>query len=154
MADNIVILARPHPFIARHMKKFLEEHGYRPLPIKALSELDAVPAGEVKAAVISTSLVSDVEESYADVFNQIRSKFPDLPVLFATLGNPDDMIGPIAHSLASVDLKPNVLEVKLESVADRRLGQADTFILVHKNCLTTDKGIDMLTKMFKAHLGV
>lgn len=154
MSENIVILARPHPFIARHMKKFLEDHGYRPLPIKALSELDAVPVGDVKAAVISTSLISDVEGSYADVFNEIRSKFPDLPVLFATMGNPDDMIGPITNTLASDDLKPLVVEVKFESVADRRLGQTDTFILIHKNCLTTDKGIDMLSKMFRSHLGV
>ena len=95
-----------------------------------------------------------MEGRYADVFNEIRSKFPDLPVLFATLGNPDDMIGPITNTLASDDLKPLVVEVKFESVADRRLGQTDTFILIHKNCLTTDKGIDMLSKMFRSHLGV
>ena len=154
MGENIVLLARPHPFIARHMKKFLEDNGYRPLPIADLSELDTVPVGDVKAAVISTSLVSDVEDSYADVFNEIRSKFPQLPVLFATLGNPEDMIGLITHTLESDDLKPQVLEVKFESVADRRLGKADTFVLIHKNCLTTDKGINMLTKMFKSHLGV
>ncbi len=151
--SNIVILARPHPFIAKHMTKFLTDNGYTPHPIKHTKELALLPPDQVKGAVISTSVISDVEEGYEDVFHKIRDRYPGLPIMFATLGNPADMILPLERALGSNDFSPTVVEVKFEAVQDRRLGNEDLIVLIHKNCLTTEKGLDMTAKMVKSHFG-
>ena len=149
-----VVLARPHPFIAEHMKKFLSEQGYTPLPIQQITELEGLAAqGTVVGAVISTSLTSVSGESYVDDFRHLRDKYPDMRVMFATLGNPEDMLRPIARAISSDSLDAHVLEVKAANQHDPSIGAKDTFLLVHKNCVAKPESIRMTAAMVGRHFG-
>jgi hypothetical protein len=136
------------------MKKFLVDQGFTPLPIVDLSDLGHVgDDGVVRGAVISTSLTATQGESYADVFRHIRKEYPGLPVIFATMGNPDDMIGPIGNALSSESLKAEVLEVKSANRDHPSLGKENTFLLVHKNCVAKPEAIEMTAGMIAKHFG-
>lgn len=153
-AGNRVLLARPHPFIAEHMKKFLTEHGYTPTPLHDLAELKNYKAEAIKGAIISTSVVSDIEGTYIDVLKAIRNEYPNVPVMLATLGKPSDMMGPISRSLKEISPDAELLEVAPNNTSAPGLGTTGTYVLLHKNCLTSPEGIVMATKMTQSHFGL
>lgn len=152
--NKYVVLARPHPFIAEHMKKFLSEQGYTPLPILQITELEGLAAqGTVVGAVISTSLTSLSGESYVDDFRHLRDKYPDIRVMFATLDHPEDMLIPIARAISSDSLDAHVLEVKASNEQHPSIGARDTFLLVHKDCVAKPESIRMTAAMVGRHFG-
>ncbi len=151
--DKIVILARPHPFIAEHMKKFLIDKGYTPHPITEIHELDQLDASTMKGIVISTSVVSSIGDSYLDVFQGIRAKYADMPIIFATLGQIEDMIKPISHAISTETDPAKVVVVSPATVGDPSLGTKNTFMLVHKNDLIEPESIKMTSRMIDAHFG-
>lgn len=153
-AGNTVLLARPHPFIAEHMKKFLTENGYTPTPLHDLVELKNYKAEGIKGAVISTSVVSDIEGTYIDVLKAIRDEYPNVPVMLATLGKPADMMGSISRSLREISADAELLEVATNNISAPGLGTTSTYVLIHKNCLTSPEGIVLATKMTQSHFGL
>lgn len=150
--ENIVILARPHPFIAQHMKKFLVDLGYTPFPIQGPDDLKNLTNTQaIKGAIISTSLTSESGESYVDDFKHLREKFPDLPIMFATLGKIDDMLKPVSHAIAAEAAGAKVIEVNADNLNHPGLGTKDIFLLVHKDGVANADTIPVTAQMLAKH---
>lgn len=150
--EKIIILARPHPFIAKHMKEFLIDQGYTPFPIQAPEDLGNITNTQnVKGAIISTSLTSASGESYVDDFNHLRDKFPELPIMFATLGNIEDMLKPVTHSITAIDGDANVVEVNSANVDHSGLGSKNTYFLVHKDGVANEDAMPVTAKIMAKH---
>ena len=152
--NKYVVLARPHPFIAEHMKKILTEQGYTPVPIQQVTELEELAAqGTVVGAVISTSITSVSGESYVDDFRHLRDMYPDLRVMFATLAKPEDLLQPIARAISSDTLNANVLEINSANQQHPSIGARDTFLLLHEDCVAKPESIRMTAAMVGRHFG-
>lgn len=107
----------------------------------------------MKGTVISTSVVSSAGDSYLDVFQGIRAKYPDMPIIFATLGRIEDMIKPISHAISTETDPAKVIVVSPATAGDPSLGTKNTFMLVHKNDLIEPERIKLASKMIDAHFG-
>lgn len=82
--NNHILLARPHPFIKDRMKPLLESCGFRITQIASPGSLDQL-AAPPDGAVVSLAVASDVRETASEVATALRSRWPELPLLFAAL---------------------------------------------------------------------
>jgi hypothetical protein len=139
MADtNKVILARPNPFIVDKMKGFLVNCGYTPTPLKDLHDIDNMASDGVVGAVVSTTVVSSVDESAEDVVIALRKHFGPIPVMFASMVPEEAIKETLKRKLKKVSDNPRVLSVK-KAYMDHSLGDADTFLVVAQADLEDQK---------------
>lgn len=95
------LLARPHDFVVQDMTSWLTELGVTPVRLTALADLDAHPAAEVKAVVISTAVSSPVKASFDEVLAHARRRFPSAALLFAGLSKVASVRVGVAAALAA-----------------------------------------------------
>lgn len=75
-----VVLARPHPFIRKPMTELLGKLGYTPVADGSSSR----PAG----VIVSSSVTSEAG-SFEDVLKMVSQKYAGVPLIVATLLNPE-----------------------------------------------------------------
>ncbi len=130
--SKIIILGRPHPMIVESMKEFMERNGYEPFAISKIQDLKNIPhTGKVHGAVISTAVKSVVKESYIEVFQEIRKLYPDLPVLFATIGNAESMAKILSLTLSKI-IKDSVLYIADHNTQLNNLNLKKTFLIINR----------------------
>lgn len=149
--EKLVLLTRPHPFIVALMKEFINRIGYVPKPIQALNELKRFSPVNVKGAVISTAVDAQIKESYEQVFQEVRSVFPKLPVLFATLADVAQMAKALNNSLSTSVPGIKVVTVREMSPLMAGLGTPNVIPLLHLDDIKTPERGAKVDPLIKAH---
>lgn len=148
----IVLLARPHPMIVTEMRRFLEENDYEPLPLSELLEKPREDPRAITGGVISTSLTSKVREPVEEVARRLREWYPDLPLVFATIGERQVMARALARKLRSAIGTLGVLDALEVRESDERLGRPDHVLLLHRDDLVVSAGSSEIPLVVKRHL--
>ncbi|MCG3117755.1 MAG: hypothetical protein LLH30_18955 [Candidatus Manganitrophus sp. SA1] len=150
-SEKLVLLTRPHPFIVAHMKEFINRIGYVPKPIQALNELKRFSPANVKGAVISTAVDTEIEESYEQVFQEVRSVFPKLPVLFATLADVAQMAKALSNSLSISVPGIKVVTVREIGPLMADLGTPNVIPLFHLDDIKTFERAAKVDLLIRSH---
>src|SRR5438552_2276016 len=125
--SKIVILGRPHPMIVESMKEFMKRNGYEPFPLSKIGDLKNIPhTGKIHGAVISTAVESVVKESYIEVFQEIRKLYPEIPVLFATIGKVEGMAKILSMTLSKI-VPDSILHIAAQNIQLNNLNLKNTF---------------------------
>lgn len=151
MSDNasLVLLARPHPMIARLMGPVLEEAGMRAGKLSSLDKLDkAMGAGPI-GAVISTSVSSSVEASVEEVFHELRKKDSEIPIVLTTLIKDHQWIPKLFSS--GVRESTRFVDVDADSGVPTSLSRRDVPVL-EKDFLS--ERADLVADLFRRHFRV
>lgn len=82
--------------------------------------------------MISTSLTSSVREPVEEVARRLREWYPELPLVFATIGERQVMARALARKLRSATGTLGVLDALEVSAGDARLGRTDHVLLLHR----------------------
>lgn len=150
-SEKLVLLTRPHPFIVAHMKEFINRIGYAPKPIQALDELKRFSPVNVKGAVISTAVDTQIEESYEQVFQEVRSVFPKLPILFATLADAVQMEKALNNRLSTSVPGIRVVTVREMSPLMADFGTPNVIPLLHLDDIKTPERAAKIDPLIRAH---
>lgn len=129
MQENTVLLARPHPFIVERMTEFLARNRYA---TRSVADGEDVPDGAVKGVVISTS-VAATSWRVGQTFRKVRERLPDVPILFATLMQPEQALAALKAELAGMVDDPVFVTLDGPPAAHAGLGAANVFLVVHKD---------------------
>lgn len=130
--EKLVILARPHPFIADSMKAFLSRNGYTPMVIADLDIIGTLSQEAIKGAVISTSAIAE-GGNIETIFEKVRRELPEIAVVFATLLETDQAISMLSAELADHLDRPKFIPINAMSAKDPALGTADGYVIIHKD---------------------
>jgi hypothetical protein len=82
-----IVLARPNQIIVNYMRSLVLKTGCDPHPIQDLEEIYKIEESLIGAIVISTSVSSVVKQDYLEVLKEVLDKFPNKPVVLATLSS-------------------------------------------------------------------
>lgn len=148
---NIVILARPHSIIVDTIKNYLVRNNYTTHSLKTLSEINEINyLDKVKGVVISTAVNSEVKESYIETFSEIRKKLPNVPIIFTTVVNNENMSKLISLTISRIIENFKIFKINNESLLDNSLGSISSFVLVSKEEIDTKPEIanNILKKHF------
>lgn len=150
--DKLVILARPHPFIADSMKALLSRNGYTPMAIDDLSIIKTLPRETIKGVVISTSVVAEggnIEET----FEKVRRMLPGVPIVFATLLETDQAISMLSAELAARLDTPKFIPVSALSADDPALGTAGGYVIIRKDQIDDPIAAQNADRIVLKHFG-
>jgi hypothetical protein len=144
-----VLLARPHPEIRPHMETFLKGLGFAPRGLASLDELPAKSTG-LAGVVISTAVKATLAESYPEVFAAVFERFPNLPVMFATLGGVEAMRHNLEHML-----RRHVEDARVVVPDDglSKVGRREVFVLVTKADITDAERLLLAKPMVRRFFG-
>lgn len=146
---NTVLLARPHPFIAAEMRGFLEEGSYVPKKLETLDSLPGLING-TSGVVISLALSSAVGESAEDVFQQVRSFSPRVPVLFASMLPLDKARVGLERVLKKTGAGV-IHGLDTAQAASSRLGHPETLLYFSKEDLTSPERRAVAARLIRRH---
>lgn len=133
-----VLLARPSLFIVNEMKPFIELTGYEPRPLRNLEILDKISQEQVAGTVISTAINSDVKESMEEVISRIRSRFPNMPVVLATLVDFEHLIKALRLKESAFGNPVNFLDLQ-RAENKLTLDSKREVLVLHKSDIDTDE---------------
>lgn len=150
--ENLVILARPHPFIADDMKALLSRNGYTPMAIADLNIIKTLPRETIKGAVISTSVVAE-GGNIEKVFEKVRRKLPGIPIVFATLLEPDHAISLLKADLAAYFDAPEFIPINSLSIDHAALGTANGYVVIHKDQIADAIASRYADRIIPKHFG-
>lgn len=102
--NSVVLMARPHPFVATAMRDLLKTLGCTPLGPDG-ERAGTVPVG----VIISLALQSSVRESAVDVFARVRATYRRSPVVFVSLADTSSIIAGLERSLQVVQGPPRIV---------------------------------------------
>lgn len=149
--EKIVLMARPHPFIMEPMSEFIQRNGYIPRSLTNLDELKRVAMVAVQGAVISLATVATIQESYLQVLQEIRKMFPKLPVVFATMGDAEQMAVSLTAIISTHIPGSTIVTIQSAETSIETLGSAATFLLVHLDDLKTPARAVKVDRLLQAH---
>jgi predicted RND superfamily exporter protein len=92
-------LARPNQIIVNYMRSLVLKTGCDPHPIQDLEEIYKIEESLIGAIVISTSVSSVVKQDYLEVLKEVLDKFPNKPVVLATLSSAESLEKVVSRSL-------------------------------------------------------
>jgi len=147
-----VLIARPHPFIVDAMKPFLEELGFATQKLDRVSDLGA-KAANTSGAVISLALSSSIPESAEEVFSSLRRASTRVPVLFASMLEPEQANAALAKIAKMSGHVLNALNTKSPSSNWAKLGSQETFVYLSKDDLTSPERRAVAAKLVQRHFG-
>lgn len=129
-----VLLARPHPNLVEVMQEWLRATELVPLAAHTEADLRAVPVEHLAGAVVSAGILSEVGLPVVGVVKALRDRDPELPLLIATIADPDAMARSMTRILASFG------ELRVEPLrdlepTDLRLGEPTLLVLLTKEDL-------------------
>lgn len=145
-----VLIARPHTFIVSVMKPFLEELGYGTRKLEHIGELASLSRGAT-GAVISLALSSSIAESAQDVFAQLRSAAPQVPVLFAAMLTFEQARPALERIAQSAGLAPTLFGVDAAASVAESLGRQETFLYFSKDDLTVPARRAVAARLIQRH---
>lgn len=149
-----VLLARPHPFIAAEMWRFMEETGYTPHKLETMQNLSTL-VGSASGVVISLALSSGVGESAEDVYQQVRKISTRIPVLFAAM-LPFEKVRSSLDRIVNQGRRPcdaqaTVLGLDALSMAGSRLGRSGSQLYFSKEDLAAIERRTVAAKLIRQH---
>jgi len=127
--SNMILLARPHPFIVTGMKPFLEANGFSPKKLEKYSDLSAQITG-ASGAIISLAVESSIKESMEQVYAEVRRVSPALPLMFAGMLGFSAMKGTLRRLAKSEGVEAELLGMDAESENHPGLGKLNTFLYI------------------------
>lgn len=132
------------------MKPFLEEGGYATDKLEHISSLSTLSGGAA-GAVVSLALSSAIAESAAEVFLQLRSAAPRVPILFAAM-LPLAQARPTLERIAKqAGIESNVLGVDATPAESAQLGRQETFLYLSKDDLTSPERRAIAARLIQRH---
>lgn len=150
--SNIIILARPHPFIVSEMKPMLEQTGYTATKLEDINDLPDL-LGPAQGAIISLAITSAITETAEEVLIKIRACSPDIPVLFAGLLDFDKASGVLENIAKNMGMAATILTLDTAINAHSVLGNANTLLYVSKDDLSDDSRRRLTQDLVRKHPG-
>ena len=148
--SKTVLIARPHTFIVSVMKPFLEEAGFSTVKLEHISGLTSQTSG-IAGAVISLALSSSIPESAEEVFLQLKSVSPRVPVLFAAMLSLEQARSALERIAKRASIQANIMGVDLTPAAAAQLGHPDTFFYLSKDDLTSPERSKAAARLVQRH---
>jgi hypothetical protein len=147
---KLVVLARPNFLIVEHMRAFLRLNGFEPVRLTALADFHSMQFDAVAGVVISSAVISSIEQSAAEVLDAVRTDMPRVPVAFATL---------VDFEKSSLGLRSTVFSgrqvplVPSDSMLPdgMALGGPDTYLVLRRDDLGDEAG--PAGDLIKQHFG-
>jgi len=148
--EKRILLARPHPFIVKEMRPFLEELGYVPVPVNSMEQLAQELAHPAHGAIISTAISSTVNADAASVFRMIRERSVRLPVVFAGMADLETV-----KVVAERAVKALVASPMFAGPQAYRAGvdRTSSFLVLRKDDLVAGTSHDAVLRALRSHFG-
>jgi hypothetical protein len=118
----VVLMARPHPFVATAMRDLLATLGCTPIAPDS-ERVGITPVG----VVISLALQSSVRESAVEVYERIRATYRRSPVVFVSLADTATILAGLERSLKNLPSPPHVV-----TLDDTTVGTPGTALFLTK----------------------
>lgn len=150
--EKLVILARPHPFIADSMKALLSRNGYTPMAIEDFNIIETLPREAIMGAVISTSVVAE-GGNIEEIFGKVRHMLPEVPIVFATLLETDQAISMLSAELAACMGAPKFIPISALSADEPALGTADGYVIIRKDQIDDPIAAQNADRIVRRHFG-
>jgi hypothetical protein len=144
-----VLLARPHSFIVAEMRPFLERSGYQPVKLESIGDIQFGKLGTFSGAIISTAVVSSIAAKPAEVFAELRKKYPSLPVIFAGLTEFDSVVQVIERIVHDLHPAATILSFNGKAEAHQRLGERDVFLFMSKDDISSAAAENIVRRHFR-----
>lgn len=144
-----VLLARPHAFIIAEMRPFLERSGYQPVKLESIGDIQSGKLGVFSGAIISTAVVSSIAEKPAEVFAELRKKYPSLPVIFAGLTEFSSTIPAIERIVHALHSGAEIVPLSANTEDHPRLGERDVFLFLSKDDIASTAAERILRRHFR-----
>lgn len=151
--DNMILLARPNYFLVNDMQNFISENGFTPKPLKNLNDLNALSMNQVKGVVISTAVSSNVDVSYMDVVNRVRSHKPGVPIVFATMVDYEMMKKSVMLNLEKSFSSPVVANINNYDQAASSTKAENMFLMLHKDEISNSELRKVAGRQIGKHFG-
>lgn len=145
-----VLIARPHTFIVSVMKPFLEACGYGTNQLKHIGDLSSLSNGAA-GAVISLALSSSIAETAEQVFLQLKSAAPRVPVLFAAMLTLQQARPALERIAKQAGMEPSIVGVDASPATGAQLGRQETFLYFSKDDLTSPERRAMAMRLIQRH---
>lgn len=129
-----VLLARPHPNLVEIMQEWLRATDLVPVAAHTESDLRGVPVEDLAGAVISAGVLSEVGLPVAGVVKTLRDRDARLPLVIATIADPEAMARSLTRILASLG-EFRVLPLRDLEPANLDLGDPTLVVLLTKEDL-------------------
>ncbi|MCK9199867.1 MAG: hypothetical protein M0P59_06175 [Gallionella sp.] len=147
--EKKVLLARPHAFIVSEMRPFLERNGYQPTKLESIDDMHSGKLGSFSGAIISTAVVSSIAAKPAEVFAELRKRYPSLPVIFAGLTAFDSTLSTIQRIVHEVHPGSTILPFNARAEEHSRLGERDVFLFLNKDDIASAAAERILRQHFR-----
>jgi hypothetical protein len=146
-----VLLARPHPFVEREMRPFIENEGF----LLEKLENTAAFAGQARTchgAIISLALSSSIPESAEEISVMLRNGNPGVSLVFAALMDLQTATFRLQKVASALGIQTTVLGVDAGNLNHRALGKPATFLYISKEDLMADESRKIAAKLLKKHI--
>ena len=145
-----VIMGRPHPLIVQSMRFVLKETGYQPVSYRQMNHL---ASDSVVGTVVSTSVTNDQSMTFDQVLNAIRGRFPNIPLVVATIMNIDFAATMVEKIFIEHEIQDSVVKLSQWNSAPRALpGHAEArALLVHRDELEASESRTTFQKAIHQH---
>ena len=131
--SKIVVLARPHPFIATEMRPLLENLGYQTKKPELLVDLDSM--GRMAAgAVVSLAISSPIGETAEAVVRRLGAASDKLPLIFTSMLPFEQARQNLVRIAQAIQMSVTVLGVEDAMANASKLGKREAFVYL-SNCL-------------------
>lgn len=138
---KLVLMARPHPFIASAMRDLLSTLGWQPATPDAER-----PGLRPVGIVISLALQSSIAAAPVEVFRRVQQAYPRTPVVFASLADTATIFAGLERLLAGEPSAP-----PLRRIGAAGAGQPGTALYLTKADL--DERSDEVSRVLRSFFG-
>lgn len=127
-----VIMGRPHPLIVHAMQSLLTSAGYQPVSYQQMSH---VKPASISGAVLSTSVTNDQSMTFEQVLLAIYEKLPGIPLVVATIMNPDFAASMLERVLKKAKIASPVIALSKWHSQPQLFpkGRGEATLLVHRD---------------------
>ena len=125
---NKILLARPNAIIIKHMQALITDAKCTSIKLNNLDELAQIDQSTVKAIVISTAVVSTINETYLEAMKRVCAEFRETPpLILATLTDTSNIIKVVKQSFGET--------LHLNTLDDHEMSKKNMAIVIHKSDL-------------------
>ncbi|MBI2837315.1 MAG: hypothetical protein HYX75_03315 [Acidobacteria bacterium] len=151
VANGRILLARTHPFMVDVVRPFLTANGWSPEALADLADLARIGTRGYAGSIISTAPHGSVRQTYLQVFEALRGRYPNLPVAFTTLVDWDSIEHALRLQLSVSMAKPEILPVLAGTLASPALGSPTGILVIRKEDLTDPSAAGLTAQILRRH---
>lgn len=148
---NKVLLARPHAFIVKEMRPFLEAAGYQPEALANLGDVSRQKLAGYDGAIISMAVVSSIPARADEVLGALRQSDPNLPVIFAGLNDFQQARSAVERIVKPLHPNAEIITSTAQNESHGALGRAHVFLYLSKDDLSAPASAESAARILRQH---